>query len=251
MSRSFDTGNGTKIIVAPGALVNHDAGPTTIVTLFHPNSFQPGGIIRAFTEPAGEGSGGWAINPYFDGTYFTAEGGFVFRSYIAPGWQILAFSKAAGTAAVVASLYDYGTDTWDHDTLGTLNDKPGPWGSFRLGSFLDHEYTRGDFAAIGVWDAVLTPTELEGMTTSLAAWAALNPSALWAFNQASVTDPVLDLTGNGADETHRTATAVSANEPPGWSYDLTPPGATRKVRLGGTWVDATRKVRLGGVWETI
>src|SRR5690606_14553713 len=61
--------------------------------------------------------------------------------------------------------------------------------------------------------------EAAGLEESLQAWFDAEPDALWAFNQESVTDPVNDLTGNGADQIARTVTAVITGEdPPGFDW---------------------------------
>jgi hypothetical protein len=59
-----------------------------------------------------------------------------------------------------------------------------------------------------------------GFQTSLANWFNETPSVLWRFNQASVATPVTDVMGSGADQTAITGTTVSADEPPGFSYNI-------------------------------
>ena len=59
---------------------------------------------------------------------------------------------------------------------------------------------------------ILAPTTIEQ------GWAALDPVGLWDFKQASVGEPVLDLTGNGADQTAILDTEVGEDELP-LSYD--------------------------------
>src|SRR5690606_29629507 len=83
---------------------------------------------------------------------------------------------------------------------------------------------RGLIAVQAVWanrvpfanDAAV---EAAGLEESLQAWFDAEPDALWAFNQESVTDPVNDLTGNGADQIARTGTAVvTGDDPPGFDW---------------------------------
>src|SRR5690606_8215478 len=83
---------------------------------------------------------------------------------------------------------------------------------------------RGLIAVQAVWAnrvpfANNTAVQDAGLHQSLDAWFDAEPDALWAFNQESVTDPVNDLTGNGADQTARTGTAVVTNDdPPGFDW---------------------------------
>jgi hypothetical protein len=85
----------------------------------------------------------------------------------------------------------------------------------------DSEKLDGRLAVIGIWQSVLTNTQIEGLTSALSAWKDLGPTALWAFNQASTTTPVTDLTGGGADQTAITGTtAVTGDDPPGFDFTL-------------------------------
>jgi hypothetical protein len=121
-------------------------------------------------------------------------------------------------------LYDFGTDTWDHvNASGTVNDLAGDVtiANIRIGRYADTEYLDALLAAGGVYHANLSDADFETMPAGIQAMLDLDPVALWAFNQDSVEDPVLDLTDNGHDQTAITGTAVvTDDDPPGFDFEL-------------------------------
>lgn len=74
----------------------------------------------------------------------------------------------------------------------------------------------GEFFAHARWNKVLNETQVKSLieSTIYGAWKALEPVGLWLFHQNSVSHPVKDLSGNGADQTKIVGTEVLAKEPP-------------------------------------
>jgi hypothetical protein len=123
---------------------------------------------------------------------------------------------------IIHSTYLYDSATWTHTDLGTslaANSTVGVSAvvlGLAFGSSLD-----GPMAAAAVWKStVLNQTQTQSMPLSMSAIMATSPSAAWRLNQASTSDPVLDVTGGGADQTAVNGTTISTDEPPGWSYSL-------------------------------
>jgi hypothetical protein len=153
-------------------------------------------------------------------------------------WYLLVVRKAAGAAQTPRfSFYNFNTGAWTH-AAGTaaLND----WASPGSGGTIQLAYQggaasifAGRIAARALWsnslpwaadasgDAEIVAARLEAAAW---AWAAKNPSVFHLFNQASVSDPVLDLSTTGtADEVSIVGTSVVADDPAGFSYATTVP----------------------------
>jgi hypothetical protein len=124
---------------------------------------------------------------------------------VADGWCLVAVTKATGTVAppfhkVVLSS---GTAT-DEDDNPTVANSGTPTTKATMGRTLANAGPlNGDFAVAGVWNTVLTDTQVESLMTSRQAWLDLSPAGLWRLNQSAVTETVTDLTGNGANESAR------------------------------------------------
>lgn len=220
MSREFRGAVNSDEIITAGGAVTADGGPLTYLVLWKPLAAVAGGLIRVWK---GGFVGAWSVNPYSDSNAYFSTGSFVSAPYALDGWRIDGFTHVSG-GQVRSHRYSYAGGTWTHANLGTLgNVAAGAVAEIWHGHYVGTEYVNARFAVEGVWNSVLTDLAIEGLTTSLAAWLALSPAALWPYNQANVTDPVLDLTGNGANQTSRNGTIVSADDPPGFNYALSSP----------------------------
>jgi hypothetical protein len=182
------------------------------------------GLVRAMTA-ADETHGFWGVNPFTDGKlYYGTESDFTAaQSYTATdGWRMDGFSKADGNVIARGHAFKYSGGGWAHTDYDAVADNTGggTLQAFLHGEFDAGQPLNGRLAVTGVWQSVLSDAQIEGLTTRLAEWLELSPTALWAFNQSSVATPVKDLTGNGADETSHLNTSVSTDEPPGFSYHL-------------------------------
>jgi hypothetical protein len=236
MSRQFN-GSSDFITFAAGGIAGNDAGPSTVAFLWRPLSVSAGGVWRAYNAGS---AAAWGANPFSDGfIYWSTNNGFTNDSVVggyavAEGWVLWVATKPneAGSPPVRFHKYVYNTGVWQHVPNGSPGDTNlGPLASFQIGRFDGASYSNMRLAAFGIWGSVLSDVQIEGMTSSLAAWTALSPQVLLAFNQTATSDPVLDLTGGGGDQTAITGTSVSADEPAGWSYgeDFTGSGSASFV----------------------
>jgi hypothetical protein len=70
-----------------------------------------------------------------------------------------------------------------------------------------------DLAILGIWNVVLTDTQIESLAVGLSAWRAIQPQGLWLFDQGDTPGPgtmlVNDHSGNGALQNTITGTTIS------------------------------------------
>jgi hypothetical protein len=113
------------------------------------------------------------------------------------GWQLLAVTKASGSAKPRFHIYSYTTKTWVHRNASEEMPNGGSvtGGRIRLAGSGSEEY-----AAAALYSRVLSDEEVEDLTTSYEEWLELEPTGMWLLNQPDVTKPVLDETGGGANE---------------------------------------------------
>jgi hypothetical protein len=210
-----------------------DGGPITIVCLLRPTS----NFVGPIRGLAG-GSASYSIHSdsgkWFTDNDFSAGFGFALNSY-----QVVALSKAAGSAAVrwhqtTESGGTYGA--WSHANGPTIGDGSNPVDAITIG--LSYQRMAGQIAAIALWTSALSDGAVEALGTSaMATWLAAGPSAAWQFNAAPALG-ITDLTGGGANSTSLTGTAPTldtTNEPPGWTYA----GGSIVVNIGQAVTTAT------------
>lgn len=141
-------------------------------------------------------------------------------------WAWAVWTKASGSVKPRFHFLNI-TDAlaWVHvDGSANVADGTGPITSLVVGSDGSGSASttwRGEIAAVAAWGSVLNDAAVEAaFTLSAADLAAANPDWGVLLNQASTSDSVVDFTGNGGNQTAIVGTAVDADEPPGWSYDL-------------------------------
>ena len=169
------------------------------------------------------------------------------ESGINPGtssWKLIVARKASGTATPRFSVYDYGSSTWTHaagaNTLANAATAPGSGGTIRFNFQDSDDFFGGRIAARAFWSNSLpwaattggdTDIEGAGLEDAAANWLSNSPTVFQLFNQASVSDLVLDLSTTGtADEVSRTGTTVITGAPPA-GFDFSVGG-------GGTLLDS-------------
>lgn len=162
---------------------------------------------------------------------------------VADGWVTLLFGKAAGaTATARASKLIMSSGVWAHsDAGGTMTDgvMPGASGTVRFGEWEDGDDFNGWLGCAAVWASNLSDVAREAIAPGLQAWKNSNPVGLWAFNQDSVATAVVDLMGNGADQSAITGTSVDAAEvPPNFSFSL---GITQAI-VAATEADTSQSL---------
>jgi hypothetical protein len=228
MSRHFTGLSGDYIDLGPGAATNVDGGPGTIMVLWRPTTVHEGWLIDAEN---GAGSHAFSINSYTDGfIWHTMVGSRTTMTYTAvDGWRLDLWTKPAGTAPVRGHTILLSGGGWTHTDYGTSADSPNiPTTHFRVGRhFTSSGALNGDLAAVAVIGANPSDATIEAasLTTGLAQWLTLagaDPAVVWAFNQASVSDPVLDVTGGGGDQLGISGTSIGT-DPLGFSYLLSTP----------------------------
>lgn len=221
MARRF-TPTTDEITCSPGSIAAIDGGPVTIVALWQPASVHTGQVL--VTNNAG-GYETFGMLPVNDGSlYATVDGTFSQLGAYSLEWRIDAWTKANGSAAVRHHATVWGSGSWSHTDYAAMADTSTvPITTVHIGRGLGGIYPyNGDLAALAVCDQVWSDGQIETLTDGLSAWAALcegTSAALWAFNQATIADPVTDLTGGGADQATISGTSVVA-DPPDWSYSL-------------------------------
>lgn len=137
------------------------------------------------------------------------------------GWCLLVVSKAAGANLPRFHKYSYATNSWTHENgTTTARDATTPtginFGCERDGG-VDGNF-QGDLACVGLWNVVLTDAQVEALAFTLEPWFQVNPVGLWLFDQDKTTQKVVDLSGNGANESALTGTTVSTSSVPVFNY---------------------------------
>jgi hypothetical protein len=139
----------------------------------------------------------------------------------AAGWMLLAAGKATGTTTPRFHTYTYGTDAWIHENAGgtSADASVGSVTDVQIGARFNTDFWQGDILIAGFYPAQLTDAEVENMAFSLDGWfaPATAPGAIWLLNQSLTTQNVVDSTGNGANQTALTGTAIATNHPPIWN----------------------------------
>lgn len=218
MPRTFVTASSEKIDLSLGG-GGSVTGATTLAAIIRTSS--DGSALRTFLRI---GSTGTPYVFYRDasnkiGTFTaTALPTSTTTLTVSDGWAFVAVTKSSGTTTPRFHIYKYRTNTWAHEAGSASQVSASPGGSSAIGSNVGSQYWNGDVAAAGVWAAELTDAQVEPMAYSLAAWWAVQPNGLWVLDQSATSQKVVDLTGNGANESGITGTAVSTGAVPVWSY---------------------------------
>lgn len=136
-------------------------------------------------------------------------------------WLLVAATKATGSVAARLHIYNYTSAVWVHENGAAIADSSVPATEAKLGCRPNSlQFYTGRMAAAGVWNVVLSDTEIEGLELALQAWLDLNPLACWALNQAATTDPILDHAGTSDETALVGTTVVTGDDPPGFDFTL-------------------------------
>lgn len=227
MARHFTASSAEYVQFSAGSLATSDGGPTTIAVLWRPTTVHAGWLFHVANA---SDATLLSLNPYSDGHLWHTVGG-AFHQTLAytagDGWRLDIWTKPNGTGQVRGHAILLSGGTWSHTDYGDSGDAPAvvPATKVLVGRhFSDSAALNADIAAIAIVQANWSDAAIEAgnLTTGLSAWETLigaDPAVMWAFDQADVADPVLDLTGGGADQTWRWGTTV-VSDPPGFSYLL-------------------------------
>lgn len=245
--RHFD---GVDDVLSVGALSPSFTGDGTIAVIWRGSDGSNHGIMDA------EDSGGfqrWSfIAVSGDETYFSCFGFSALHPWSADEWYLSIMTKPSGGSTVRRHSMPFSTGVWTHADRSSVGDNAGSAATINFGhNATDNFWLEGEIAAAGIWRGVqLSDAECESMEADLLSWLALSPDGLWALNQESVSDPVIDLTGNGHDQVAIVGTSIlTGDDPPGFDFSLVTD--THFYRDGGVWVPTTRHVRQAGAWVTL
>ncbi len=112
-------------------------------------------------------------------------------------WQLLAVTKASGSAKPRFHIYSYAEGTWKHrnspESMPNAASVTG--GKIRFGGPGSKEY-----AAAALFSRVLSDAEIEQLDDSYEDWLVLDPTGMWIFNQPDLSKPVVEELGGGANE---------------------------------------------------
>lgn len=240
---------------------NRNAGNTTWLVLMKKLTDAAWQAIMGLHSSAGTAVQGWEINTgnlqYWD---LDVAGETIgpssptpndTRITVANGWVIMGASKVTGTQAGHFHRYIFSTADWNRGNGGTMVDgnSPGATGTVRFGEWQGGDDFNGNIAVAGIWDRVLTDTEVDALTTGLQAWVDSTPVGLWAFNQDSVATAVEDITGNGANQSAITGTSVDADVPAGFDFSLGGTTFPQTISAGATGT-ASRAAQAGKVLQS-
>lgn len=238
MPRNF--ANNGLVTCSTGGLAALDGGPVTMACIIKLTDSVNGAILYAGTTTSAVS---FAMEIFSNQYSFTTSAGGqnCVGGINSDNWHMAAISKATGASTPRGHKYVYDTDTWTHaNAAGTVADgasPPGGGGVIQLGRYATTEFINADIAIIGCWDRVLSDADAELLPFSLQAWYHTAPVGLWILDQAATGTKVLDVTGNGANETALTVTSVSTLSVPVFSYGFGDTVAAGHS-AGGTTKDA-------------
>lgn len=213
MARRLTLNSTDLITLSAGALDGSTRAGTLIVLVKRNDAFS---LNFSIMSGRASGSATW-------GLLVDTSTPFANNDFVGPGititldnWTVIAVTKSSGSATYRYHVAEIG-GSWTHQNGGTSDDGTAST-SIEIGTAVNA--LRGvDIAAAARWATdVLSDTEIEALgTTDMADWLSATPDGAWQFNQASTSDDVTDLTGNGADQTAIVGTSVT-DDPDGWTY---------------------------------
>lgn len=216
MSRNWASGSAAFITTSAGTTGGVGSGAYTLAALTQPAS-SIGATLGAVT------SGSITREMTTDGGKFfgTADFSAGFGTATIGAYQYIAQSKAAGSNVYRWHSLPYGNNpntTTHANGTGSHGDGTATT-SWQLGNGFNRNL--GDLAVLACWTRVLSDAEVEAMfVAALAAWAANTPAALWPLALAEAGNAVVDVTGNGANQTSVTGTITGSADPVGFNYSL-------------------------------
>lgn len=162
--------------------------------------------------------------------------------------------KPAGVTKVLWEIYDFSTKEWTREEgeFEIGNPTSQAEGVIVFGEFaVDEESISAAYTVVYEWNKLLSKAEVEALFAKEFTddWLATEPVAAWSFGQRTVKTPVVDLTGNGADQIEIQGTTVIGGEHPPIPYNalaLEEEESSVELREEGGWVSRRHLVKLGG-----
>lgn len=221
MSRDFHLGASTDQHITLGIGTIDANGAYTVMYYGRPSTSGSKGLISGYLDSVGASNSELAITK--DGTdYFSASAFSGFTATNDGDFQIVGYSKAAGSDTVEWHFWNETSGTWSHGAGVTEGDIS--IDRIIIGAAFGAERMRGIFVCAAIWNSELSNAAIESACspTALQSWFDSSPASLWDGNQATTSEDILDRMGNGADQLAVAGTPpeVSATEPTGWSYTI-------------------------------
>lgn len=128
---------------------------------------------------------------------------------VADDWCVIGFNKASGTTA--ARFFKVPLSTG----IAVFENSAATAAAYDLG-IQEASFAFGDFdvACAGVWNTVLSDSEIDSLDGDFINWTQAKPGnirAMWRLNQASIAEPVPDYTGGGANQQSISGTSIVAD----------------------------------------
>lgn len=164
----------------------------------------------------------------------------------ADGWAVVVVGKAVGEVLTRGHKGVIG-GAWTHVAGDAGFDDGAIVDNAKIGTWQDGAHWPGLIGAVAMWKRQLSDVEIEMLSTGATAWVATAPDGMWLLNQTSTDTAVLDVTGNGADQTAIDGTTVElGDDPPGFSFDIDVVNALLNPSLFG-WPDETNTGTTGAL----
>jgi hypothetical protein len=132
-------------------------------------------------------------------------------------WYIWCVTKATGTATPVAHIYNFSTQTWTHQNLsGTVANSNTLQDNVYIGRLVDDSFAlNGRIAAAGyIQGTALSDANCETLLAGVARWFGHSPNSVWQLTQDDTAQTIVDLTGNGGNQSALTNTSVDSDNSP-------------------------------------
>jgi hypothetical protein len=252
MPRLFDGTDDEIRLLGPTThpLVGFDMGPSSLAIVFKPVTITAGDTLFGVYQ---SGSSQFAEQVYMNtGNGFNISNGSTGHGYgniISTnfGWYLMIVTKPEGSTATRFHRYQYQDNSWFHGDGLALADSATPITSVPAGVIGADSDSNANFhvAAIGLWTRVLSDAECEQLPLQITSWLNLptgGPAAVWTFSQSSASDPILDLTGRGFNQSSITGTTVSSEISPineGTYQYFRPTAVDRTPTVGSPTVSVT------------
>lgn len=152
-------------------------------------------------------------------------------------WVCAVVNRASGTSTPRGHKYVFDSDTWTHTDAGATSGGDSSdltAGRIQIAQWQNTARFTGDIAVAAVWKRSLSDAEVETLASSLQAWYATAPDALWVLDQHATTHNVIDAGGGGANQTSITGTAVSTASVPVFNYGAGASAGVAQVAAAGT-----------------
>lgn len=248
MSRQFNPSGGstTDVVVFSKGNAPDDQGPITIGVLAKMDVSTGDFWMLQGTKTGTPVYGFLAVNNGGEKLYiendFDPTG---VMTLVGGSWYWYVITKAAGSSKPRYHKWDL-SGAWTHTDSGTnVGDGTGPIDTLRVGNNVNlNRNWRGLMAVDTAVDTAMNDAAVEAAFTLNASdlltalTGAGGQSFMHRWNQGSTATSVTDDTGGGCDQSSITGTAVSADDPSGFDYSLTPPSvdgdAAQTVTFTGT-----------------